>query len=331
MSQIYDDISQWIGHTPLQRLRRIEAEEQLEARVLAKIEFVNPAGSVKDRIARQMLDAAEASGQLQPGATIVEATSGNTGIGLAALGASRGYNVILVMPDYVSQERILMLQGYGAEIVLTPAKLNMPGAGQKAAAIAAGIPGSFVPGQGANPQNVAAHYQTTGPEIWQDTDGDIDVFVATVGTGGTLTGAGSYLREKKPELEIVAVEPAGCPVLSGGQAGPHKIQGIGGGMIPPILQQELYQEILLVTDEDAFYYARLAARLEGLSVGLSSGAALAALIRLAKRAENHGRTLLTLFPDSGERYLSADIYSPESGQPAAAVQPEAAGVKGGAQ
>ncbi|NJP40376.1 cysteine synthase A [Oscillospiraceae bacterium HV4-5-C5C] len=331
MGKIYDDMSQWIGHTPLQRLHRIETACQLQSRLLAKIEFVNPAGSVKDRIARQMLDKAEASGQLQPGATIVEATSGNTGIGLAALGASRGYKVILVMPDYVSQERILMLRGYGADIVLTPGELNMPGAGQKAAAIAAGIPGSFVPGQGANPQNVAAHYQTTGPEIWQDTEGDIDVFVACVGTGGTLTGAGSYLREKKPALEIVAVEPAGCPVLSGGQAGPHKIQGIGGGMIPPILQQDLYREILQVTDEAAFYYARLAARLEGLSVGLSSGAALAALVHLARRAENRGRTLLTLFPDSGERYLSADIYPQEPDLVTTTAQPETAGVIGGVQ
>lgn len=308
MARIYGSILDLIGHTPLVELQKIERQETLSARLIAKLEYFNPGGSVKDRIALSMVEAAEADGRLVPGGTLIEGTSGNTGIGLAFVAAARGYRAIICMPDNMSQERINILRGYGTEVVLTPGELNMPAAGAKATELGQEIANAVVIGQGGNPRNPGAHYDSTGPEIWEDTDGKVDILVATVGTGGTITGAGKYLREKNPDLQIIAVEPAGCPVISGGEPGPHKIQGIGGGTIPPVMERELFNEIITVTDEDAFEYARLSAKLEGISIGISSGAALWAALEVAKRPENAGKNIVVIFPDSGERYLSSGIY-----------------------
>ena len=308
MAKIYGSILDLIGHTPLVELRKVEKREALSARLIAKLEYFNPGGSVKDRIAFSMVEAAEADGRLTPGGTLIEGTSGNTGIGLAFVAAAKGYRSVICMPDNMSQERISILKGYGAEVVLTPGELNMPAAGAKAAELGQEIPNSVVVGQGGNPRNPGAHYDTTGPEIWEDTDGAVDILVATAGTGGTITGAGEYLRERNPDLQIIAVEPAGCPVISGGEPGPHKIQGIGGGTIPPVMKRELFNEIITVTDEDAYEYARLSAKLEGISIGISAGAALWAALAVAKRPQNAGKNIVVIFPDSGERYLSSDLY-----------------------
>ncbi len=311
MAKIYDSILELVGHTPIVRFHRLEEQKGLQASILGKLEYFNPAGSVKDRIALEMIETAEKEGKLTPGGTIVEATSGNTGIGLAAVAAAKGYKAIFVMPDNMSKERISILEGYGAKVYLTPAEQNMPGAGAKAAEIIASTENSYLPGQGGNPNNPAAHLKTTGPEIWEDTEGKVDIFVATVGTGGTITGVGTYLREKNPDIQIIAVEPAGCPVLSGGQPGIHKIQGIGGGIIPPVLDREIYNEIILVTDEDAYAETRNIALTEGISVGISAGAALWAGIQVAERPENKGKNIVIILADSGERYLSSGIYDKE--------------------
>lgn len=308
MGKIYNSILELVGNTPLVRLHHFEREEETFGEIYAKIEFFNPAGSVKDRIALSMVEAAEREGRLKPGGTIIEGTSGNTGIGLAAVAAAKGYKAIICMPENMSRERVQILKGYGAQVVLTPAELSMSGAGQKAQEILEKTENAIIVGQGGNPNNPDAHYRTTGPEIWEDTDGSIDILVAAVGTGGTITGTGSFLLEKNPALQIIGVEPAGCPVLSGGEAGPHKIQGIGGGMIAPVTRMELMDEILTVTDDAAYEYARKSAVLEGISIGISSGAALEAAIRVAKRPENKGRRIVVIFPDSGERYLSSGLY-----------------------
>lgn len=312
MGKVYNNILELIGHTPIVKLSRLEEKYAVESRLFGKLEYFNPAGSVKDRIALELVNTAEAEGKLLPGGTIVEGTSGNTGIGLAAVAAAKGYKAILVMPDNMSKERISILKGYGAEVVLTPEELNMPGAGAKAAEIAASIENSFVPAQSFNPNNPAAHLKSTGPEIWDDLNGDIDIFISAVGTGGTITGAGRYLKEKKQDIRIIAVEPAGSPVLSGGSPGPHKIQGIGGGVIPPVLDREIYDEIIKVADEDAFKLARSIALNEGISVGISSGAALWAAIEVSKRPENKNKSIVILLADSGERYLSSGIYDTSS-------------------
>lgn len=312
MGRIYDSILELTGRTPLVELHRIEELEGSQARILGKLEYFNPGGSVKDRIAVNMIEAAEQEGKLKPGGTIIEGTSGNTGIGLAMTAAAKGYKAYICMPENMSKERIQILNGYGAEVYLTPGEKNMGGAGERAAQLLEETPGGVVIEQGGNPNNPNAHFKTTGPEIWEDTDGEVDIVVAAVGTGGTLTGLGEYLREKNPDVELVGVEPAGCPVLSGGEPGPHKIQGIGGGMIAPVTRQELFNEIITVTDEDAYETARLSAKTEGISVGISSGAALWAAIKVAKRAENAGKNLVVILPDSGERYLSSGIYSDET-------------------
>lgn len=312
MGNVYNSILDLIGHTPIVRLGRLEKKYQVEGKLFGKLELFNPAGSVKDRIALELIETAEREGKLKPGGTIVEGTSGNTGIGLAAVAAAKGYQSIFVMPDNMSQERISILEGYGAQVVLTPAELNMPGAGAKAAEIAASIENSFVPAQSFNPNNPAAHKKSTGPEIWEDMDGQIDLFVSAVGTGGTITGTGQYLKDKKADIEVIAVEPSGSPVLSGGVAGPHKIQGIGGGVVPPVLDKEIYDEIIQVTDEDAFDVTRTIALTEGISVGISSGAALWAGIQLAKRPENANKNIVIILADSGERYLSSGIYKKTS-------------------
>lgn len=308
MSRIYTSADQLIGKTPILELTGIERELGLEARILAKLEYLNPAGSVKDRIAKAMLDAAEASGKLKPGTVIIEPTSGNTGIGLAAAAAARGYRLILVMPETMSGERRLLMKAYGAELVLTEGAAGMKGAIQKARELAQEIPGSFIPGQFSNPANLGAHLTSTGPEIWEDTDGQVDLFVAGVGTGGTITGVGEYLKARNPEVRIAAVEPASSPVLSGGEPGPHKIQGIGAGFVPEILNTEIYDEILTVTDEEAFETARLIGTKEGVLAGISSGAAAAAAVRLARRPENKGKNIVVLLPDSGDRYLSMELF-----------------------
>lgn len=308
MGKVYDSILELIGHTPIVRLHKLEQQYETYGNLLVKLEGFNPAGGVKDRIALEMVEAAEREGKLLPGGTIVEGTSGNTGIGLATVAAAKGYKTVIVMPDNMSQERISLLEGFGAQVILTPAELNMPGAGAKAAEIAAVTELSFVPAQGANPSNPAAHYQTTGPEIWEDTEGKVDVFVSAIGTGGTITGAGVYLKEKNPEIRIIAVEPAGCPVLSGGEPGPHKIQGIGGGIIPPVLNREIYNEIVLVTDDDAFDLAREIALTEGISAGISSGAALWAAVQEARKPEARGKNIVVILADSGGRYLSSGLY-----------------------
>ncbi|OUQ13511.1 cysteine synthase A [Lachnoclostridium sp. An138] len=308
MSRIYTSADQLIGKTPILELTGIERELGLEARILAKLEYLNPAGSVKDRIAKAMLDAAEASGKLKPGTVIIEPTSGNTGIGLAAAAAARGYRLILVMPETMSGERRLLMKAYGAELVLTEGAAGMKGAIQKARELAQEIPGSFILGQFSNPANPGAHLTSTGPEIWEDTDGQVDLFVAGVGTGGTITGVGEYLKARNPEVRIAAVEPASSPVLSGGEPGPHKIQGIGAGFVPEILNTEIYDEILTVTDEEAFETARLIGTKEGVLAGISSGAAAAAAVRLARRPENKGKNIVVLLPDSGDRYLSMELF-----------------------
>lgn len=309
MSKIYTSAEQLIGHTPLLELTHIEAAEGLKARLLAKLEYLNPAGSVKDRVAKAMIDDAEATGKLKPGSVIIEPTSGNTGIGLASVAAARGYRVIIVMPETMSVERRLLMKAYGAELMLTEGAKGMAGAIAKADELAAQTPNSFVPGQFVNPANPAAHRATTGPEIWQDTDGQVDIFVAGAGTGGTITGVGSYLKEQNPAVHIVAVEPATSAVLSGGKAGPHKLQGIGAGFVPEVLNTSVYDEVMPVTDEDAFAAGRMMGRKEGVLVGISSGAALHAAIQQAKRPENEGKTIVALLPDTGDRYLSTPMFA----------------------
>lgn len=309
MRKIYTSADQLIGHTPLLELTRIEHKYGLQARLLAKLEYLNPAGSVKDRVAKAMLDDAEAKGLLQPDSVIIEPTSGNTGIGLAAVAAARGYRVIIVMPDTMSVERRQLMQAYGAELVLSPGAKGMQGAIDKASELASQIPHSFIPGQFVNPANPAAHEATTGPEIWADTDGAVDIFVAGVGTGGTITGVGRYLKKQKPAVQVVAVEPAASPFLSQGVAGPHKIQGIGAGFAPEILDTGIYDEILPVTNEDAFAQGREIGRTEGVLVGISSGAALWAAIQVAQRPENKDKTIVVLLPDTGDRYLSTPMFA----------------------
>ncbi len=304
-----ETITDLIGKTPLLRLNRFAAEQDLDAVLLAKLEYLNPAGSVKDRVALAMLDDAEARGLLRPGAVVIEPTSGNTGIGLAAVSAARGYRVILTMPETMSVERRKLLRAYGAELVLTDGSLGMQGAIAKAEALAAEIPGSFLPGQFTNPANPAAHRSSTGPEIWADTDGKVDIFVAGVGTGGTITGTGEYLKAQNPKVKVVAVEPAGSPVLSGGKAGPHGLQGIGAGFVPEILNTGVYDEIIPVTNEDAFAVGRTLAKKEGLLVGITSGAAVWAAAQLARRPENRGKVIVALLPDTGDRYLSTALFS----------------------
>ena len=311
MSKIYTAADQLIGRTPLLRLVRLEQQLGLNAVLLAKLESFNPAGSVKDRVAKAMLDDAEAKGLIGPGGTIIEPTSGNTGIGLASVAAARGYRVIIVMPDTMSVERRQLMMAYGAELVLTPGARGMTGAIEKAKELAHETPGSFIPGQFENPANSDAHYRTTGPEIWEDTDGKIDLFVAGVGTGGTITGVSRYLKEQNPAIHVAAVEPADSPVLSGGKAGPHKLQGIGAGFVPDALDQNAYDEVLTVTTEQAFEASRALGRAEGVLAGISSGAALAGAIRLAKLPENAGKTIVTLLPDTGDRYLSTGLFTAE--------------------
>ena len=308
MSNIYTSAGQLIGHTPLLELVRMEKAEGLEARILAKLEYFNPAGSVKDRVAKAMIDDAEEKGLLKPGSVIIEPTSGNTGIGLAAVAAARGYRIIIVMPETMSVERRQLMKAYGAELVLTEGAKGMAGAIAKAEELAGEIPGSFIPGQFVNPANPAAHRSTTGPEIWADTDGKVDIFVAGVGTGGTVTGVGSYLKEKNPSVKVVAVEPADSPVLSQGRSGPHKLQGIGAGFVPQVLDTTVYDEVIPVTSEDAFAAGRQVGRREGVLVGISSGAAVWAAIELARRAENEGKTIVVLLPDTGDRYLSTPLF-----------------------
>ena len=309
MSNIYTSADQLIGKTPLLELVHIEKEEKLEAKVLAKLEYFNPAGSVKDRIAKAMIDDAEASGKLKPGSVIIEPTSGNTGIGLASVAAARGYRIIIVMPETMSVERRQLMKAYGAELVLTEGSKGMKGAIAKADELAKEIPGSFIPGQFVNPANPAIHKATTGPEIWQDTDGKVDIFVAGVGTGGTVTGVGEYLKSQNPNVKVVAVEPAGSPVLSKGTPGAHKIQGIGAGFVPDVLNTSVYDEIIAVENDDAFATGKLIGKKEGVLVGISSGAAVWAAIELAKRPENKGKTIVALLPDTGDRYLSTPLFA----------------------
>ena len=309
MSNIYTSADQLIGKTPLLELTNIEKEEGLEATVLAKLEYFNPAGSVKDRIAKAMIDDAEAKGLLKPGSVLIEPTSGNTGIGLASVAAARGYRIIIVMPETMSVERRQLMKAYGAELVLTEGSKGMKGAIARADELAKEIPGAFIPGQFVNPANPAVHKATTGPEIWADTDGKVDIFVAGVGTGGTITGVGEYLKEQNPAVKVVAVEPAGSPVLSKGTAGAHKIQGIGAGFVPEVLNTAVYDEIIAVENEDAFAAGKKVGRAEGVLVGISSGAAVWAAIRLAKRPENRGKTIVALLPDTGDRYLSTPLFA----------------------
>lgn len=309
MGNIYTSVDQLIGHTPLLELTGIEKSQGLRARVLAKLEYLNPAGSVKDRVAKAMLDDAEARGALGEGSVIIEPTSGNTGIGLAAVAAARGYRVIIVMPDTMSMERRLLMTAYGAELVLTEGVKGMQGAIDKAEELAREIPNSFIPGQFVNPANPAAHRASTGPEIWEDTEGAVDIFVAGVGTGGTLSGTGAYLKEKNPRVRVVAVEPAGSPVLSQGKSGPHGLQGIGAGFVPAVLDRSVYDQVITVTESDAYEAGRLLGRREGVLVGISSGAALWAALELAKRPENAGKTIVVLLPDTGDRYLSTPMFA----------------------
>lgn len=308
MAHIYSQVEELIGSTPLLELGRYGAAHGFLTPVLAKLEYLNPAGSAKDRPALSMILAAEEAGLLRPGATIIEPTSGNTGIGLACVAAARGYRVMLTMPDTMSVERRAMLAAYGAQIVLTPGAQGIGGAVEKAKELAAQLPGSFIPSQFDNPANAQAHYRTTGPEIWRDTDGQVDIFVAGVGSGGTITGVGRYLKEQDPSIQIVAVEPAGSPLLSGGQAGPHKIQGIGANFVPDLLDRTVYDRVMPVTNEDAFAAGRALARTEGILVGISSGAALAAAGVLARQPEHRGRNIVVLLPDSGDRYLSSEMF-----------------------
>ena len=309
MSGIFTSADQLIGHTPLLELTNIEKAFGLKARILAKLEYFNPAGSVKDRIAKAMIDDAERSGKLKPGSVIIEPTSGNTGIGLASVAAARGYRIIIVMPETMSVERRQLMAAYGAELVLTDGSRGMKGAIAKADELAASIPGSFIPGQFVNPVNPRAHYDTTGPEIWTDTEGAVDWFVAGVGTGGTITGVGKYLKERKPEVRVIAVEPASSAVLSTGIAGAHKIQGIGAGFVPDVLDTSVYDEIITVSNEDAFSAGRDVGRREGVLVGISSGAALKAALTVAARPEAEGKTIVVLMPDTGDRYLSTPLFA----------------------
>ena len=309
MSQIYTSADQLIGHTPLLELTHIEKAHGLKARIIAKLEYFNPAGSVKDRIARAMIDDAEAKGILKPGSVIIEPTSGNTGIGLASVAAARGYRIIIVMPETMSVERRQLMKAYGAELVLTEGAKGMKGAIAKADELAKEIPNSFVPGQFVNAANPKAHFESTGPEIWQDTDGKVDIFVAGVGTGGTVTGVGQYLKSQNPAVKVVAVEPAASPVLSKGVSGSHKIQGIGAGFVPDVLDTKVYDEIIPVENEDAFATGKLVGRSEGVLVGISSGAALWAAIEVAKRPENAGKNIVALLPDTGDRYLSTPLFA----------------------
>lgn len=309
MPRIVTSVDQLIGHTPLLELEKLEKDLGLGATLLAKLEYFNPAGSVKDRIAKAMIDAAEAAGKLRPGSVIIEPTSGNTGIGLAAIGAARGYRVIIVMPETMSMERRLLMKAYGAELVLSDGAKGMKGAIAEAERLAADIPGAFIPEQFENPANPAVHRATTGPEIWEDTDGKVDIFVAGIGTGGTISGVGEFLKSKNPDVRIVAVEPADSAVLSTGKAGPHKIQGIGAGFVPGTLNTGIYDDIITVSGDDAFATGRLVARTAGVLVGISSGAAVWAAIQLAKRPENKGKTIVALLPDTGERYLSTPLFA----------------------
>lgn len=308
MAKIYENAYDLIGNTPLLRAERLERKHGLSARLLLKLEYLNPTGSVKDRAALYMVNEAERTGQLKPGGTIVEPTSGNTGIALASLAAARGYRLILTMPETMSVERRNILKAYGAEIVLTEGSRGMAGAIQKADEIVASVPGAFLTGQFDNPANARAHYETTGPEIWRDTEGQVDIFVAGVGSGGTITGTGRYLKEQKPEIRIVAVEPETSPVLSGGTGGAHKIQGIGAGFVPAVLDTQIYDEVFPVDNEVCFDAAKELAHLEGIQAGISSGAALYAAVRLASREENRGRTIVVLLPDSGDRYYSTPLF-----------------------
>ena len=309
MANIYTSADQLIGKTPLLELTHIEKALGLKAKVLAKLEYLNPAGSVKDRVAKAMIDDAEEKGLLKPGSVIIEPTSGNTGIGLAAVAAARGYRIIIVMPDTMSVERRQLMKAYGAELVLSEGAKGMKGAIAKADELAAEIPDSFIPGQFVNPANPKAHFETTGPEIYADTDGEVDIFVAGVGTGGTITGVGEYLKSKKPEVKVVAVEPATSPVLSKGTAGAHKIQGIGAGFVPKVLDTGVYDEIIPVANEDAFAVGKQIGKAEGVLVGISSGAAAWAAIELAKRPENEGKNIVVLLPDTGDRYLSTPLFA----------------------
>ena len=309
MSKIYKSADELIGSTPLLELSNIEKIENLDVSLLAKVEYFNPAGSAKDRVAKAMIDDAEKTGKLKPGSVIIEPTSGNTGIGLASVAAARGYRIIIVMPETMSVERRQIMKAYGAELVLSEGAKDMTGAIEKANELAKEIPDSFIPGQFVNPVNVEAHFASTGPEIWNDTDGKVDIFVAGVGTGGTVSGVGKFLKSKNPGVKIVAVEPADSPVLSEGRAGPHKIQGIGAGFVPEILDTKIYDEVITVTSEDAFVTGRLVGRREGILVGISSGAALWAGIELAKRPENKGKTIVVLLPDTGDRYLSTPLFA----------------------
>ena len=308
MAKIYQGASELIGGTPLVEFKNIEEELGLKARLLAKLEYFNPAGSVKDRIARAMIEDAEKAGRLGPGSVIIEPTSGNTGIGLAAIAAAKGYRVILTMPETMSVERRNILKAYGAEIVLTDGAQGMKGAIAKADQLAEDIPGSFIPGQFVNPSNPKAHYETTGPEIWNDTDGQVDFFIAGVGTGGTLTGTGRYLKEKNPEVKVIALEPKTSPVLSAGHGGPHKIQGIGAGFVPDTLDTRVYDSVVTVSNEDAFETAKLIAKKEGVLVGISSGASLYGAIQIAKDPANEGKTVVAILPDSGDRYYSTPLF-----------------------
>lgn len=308
MEHIYQSVAQLIGGTPLMEAKAVEEKQQLKARLLLKLEYLNPAGSVKDRAAKYMLEDAEAAGKIKPGATIIEATSGNTGIGLAIMAAAKSYHLILTMPETMSVERRNILKAYGAEIVLTEGAKGMAGAVAKAEELAGKIPGSFIAAQFDNPSNAKAHRETTGPEIWQDTDGNVDILVSAVGSGGTITGTGEYLKSVKPEIRVVAVEPAASPVLSGGQAGPHKIQGIGAGFVPTVLNRQVYDQVMRVEDGAAFAAAKLLAKTEGILVGISSGAALSAAMELAAMPENEGKTIVAILPDSGDRYYSTELF-----------------------
>ena len=307
--KIARDVTDLIGYTPLLSLRRFGETHQLKAALLAKLEGMNPAGSAKDRVAAAIIQGAELSGDLQPGSTIIEPTSGNTGIGLAAVAAVKGYKVILTMPDTMSEERRRLLRAYGAELVLTDGKLGMAGAIAKAEELAQSIPNSFIAGQFENPLNPLAHYANTGPEIWEDTDGKVDAFVAGIGTGGTITGVGKYLKDRNPAVQIIGVEPAGSPILTGGEAGPHGLQGIGAGFVPAVLDMSIVDEVLTVTEEEAYAVARGLAQREGVLVGISSGAALVAAVRYASRPENEGKTVVVLLPDAGDRYLSTPLFA----------------------
>lgn len=309
MSKIYNSVLDLVGGTPIMELHNYMKNFDINGRILAKLEYFNPAGSAKDRVAKQMISDAESSGKLKKGSTIIEPTSGNTGIGLASAAASLGYKCVLVMPDSMSVERINLLKAYGAEVVLSEGAKGMAGAVAKAEELAKNTEGSFIAGQFENPSNPKAHYLTTGPEIWADTDGKVDIFVATVGTGGTLTGTAKYLKEKNPNIKIVAVEPASSPLLSEGKAGPHKIQGIGANFVPEILDTDLYDEVLTVTDDDAYKAANAIAKLEGILVGISSGAAVSAAAQIGKRPENAGKNIVTVLPDSGDRYMSSGVFT----------------------